>query len=79
MQIGDEYVVVVNGLTVPATKPGGEIKVVTLSRGTILTCIAQWIRSWRPIFAWDDPWPGVVKSSKYLLFQLFLNNGIQSE
>jgi predicted ATP-grasp superfamily ATP-dependent carboligase len=43
-----------------------------LSRGdtSILTCIAQWIRSWRPIFAWDDPWPGVVNSSKYLLSQL---------
>ncbi len=43
-----------------------------LSRGdnSVLTCIAQWIRSWRPIFAWGDPWPGVVNSSKYLMSQL---------
>lgn len=37
---------------------------------SILSWLVDWIRSWRPIFAWDDPWPGVVNSSKYLLFQL---------
>jgi len=44
----------------------------SVNRGdvSIFTCAVQWIRSWRPIFAWDDPWPGVIKSSKFLLRQL---------
>ena len=37
---------------------------------TILTCAVQWVRSWRPIFAWDDSWPGIVKSSDFLMRQL---------
>lgn len=34
-------------------------------------CFLEWLRSWRPIFAWDDPWPGVVNSSKFLLRRLW--------
>jgi len=37
---------------------------------TIVSWVVDWIRSWRPIFAWDDPWPGIFNSSKYLLRQL---------
>jgi len=44
----------------------------SVNRGdiSIFTCVVQWVRSWRPIFAWDDPWPGFVNSSKFLLRQL---------
>lgn len=36
----------------------------------VFAWVIDWIRSWRPIFVWDDPWRGIVNSSKYLLRQL---------
>lgn len=36
---------------------------------SIITCLLEWLRSWRPVFAWDDPWPSVVYSSRFLLHE----------
>ena len=37
---------------------------------SVVACVVQWMRSWQPIFAWNDPWPGVVNFAKFLLRQL---------
>ena len=34
---------------------------------TISAWIHAWLRSWRPIFAWDDPWPSCVGTFRFLL------------
>ena len=42
-------------------------------RLSVLTCLYQWLRSWRPLFVWDDPWPGILgllKSLRRRLLQL---------
>lgn len=36
----------------------------------IAACLLEWLRSWRPIFCWHDPWPAIVGSSRFVFRQL---------
>lgn len=37
---------------------------------SVVSCLLEWLRSWRPVFRWQDPWPAIVGSSRFVLRQL---------